>query len=234
MINDIPVIALIPARGGSKGLHRKNLTKILGKSLVEIAIKSAVDAKKIDYVYLSSDDKEILEVGQSLRVELINRPTVFASDFASAGDVVNHFFNHIPLSLCAMDPYLIYLQPTSPLRTSSHIDNALRQVEKVGNSALVSVVELTKSAYKSFGINKDGLLQSLYNETLSNARRQDLPKTYIPNGAIYIFRLSDFRAKNGFPSNGSIPFIMSEIDSVDIDSEEDILIAQKHMRMKNG
>jgi CMP-N-acetylneuraminic acid synthetase len=83
-------------------------------------------------------------------------------------------------------------------------------------------------------IDETGRLQSLFNEELSNARRQDLQDVYIPNGAIYIFQIKEFIKRNSFPSNGSIPFIMNAEDSIDIDEKEDLIKAEKILRTKNA
>lgn len=130
-------------------------------------------------------------------------------------------------SFIDQDPFLTYLQPTSPLRTAEHIDSAFDEMEAKQGSACLSVVKLKKTPYKSFSLNQNGLLQSLFDENLSNANRQSLPETYYPNGAIYIFLLSEFIRKGAFPSNGSVPFRMSEKESLDIDTEDDIAMMEK-------
>jgi CMP-N-acetylneuraminic acid synthetase len=221
------VIALVPARGGSKGIPRKNLKEICGRPMVEYTLRAALEADCVDSVVLSSDDSDILAVGESLGVISLRRPSEHATDTASANDVVRHFIDE-----CCHggdDPYIVYLQPTSPLRSSRHIDEALAEMEKRGIHMLVSVVEVVKSPYKMFSVDGNGVLKSLFDERLSNARRQDLPRTYIPNGAIYVFRKSDFVGRGGFPSNGSMPYVMSESDSVDIDSEEDVRVVEHYL-----
>lgn len=214
------VFALVPARGGSKGIFKKNLTIINGRPLVEFTLNAAKESEHVDRVYLSSDDQDILGVGKDMGVECLLRPDEYATDNASANDVVYDFINQYP-SVSA-ETYLVYLQPTSPLRSALHIDDALSGMVRNGYHTLMSVVEMDKSPYKTFLINDKGQLISLFEEKLSNARRQDLPKTYVPNGAIYIFRISDFIEHRGFPSNGSMPYIMNADDSIDIDSKEHI------------
>ena len=232
--NNHPVIALIPARGGSKGVSRKNMRVIAGKPLIEFTVQAALNSRYVDFVYLSSEDDEILSYGRAMGARAIRRPAEFASDTASADDVVTHFFKEIPEKIVEQDPYIVYLQPTSPLRSARHVDLALEQMETQHTHTLVSVVEMAKSPFKSFTTDTNGRLQSLFDEKMSNARRQDLPKAYVPNGAIYIFRMSDFLARAGFPSNGSVPFVMSEAESIDIDTEEDIRYLEYVLREKNG
>lgn len=229
------IIALIPARAGSKGIIGKNIRKILGKPLIEFTVQAAKTSKYIDEVYISSDSEEILKLGRSLDCRVLKRPDVFADDKASAIDVVKHFIEILNrFNSLYLDELIVYLQPTSPLRTALHIDQAIELMLSRHSSALVSVVELEKSPYKSFKIDGNGKLLSLFDEKLSNARRQDLPVCYVPNGAIYVFSKLDFIKHGGFPSNGSIPYIMSEIDSLDIDVEADILKLEERLRKVNG
>ena len=228
------VLALIPARGGSKGVRRKNLRMVGGRPLLEYTISAAQRSALVDRTFVSSEDPEILDLAASLGAETVERPADFASDQASAVDVVTHFIDWLPEEQRRQDPCIVYLQPTSPLRTSEHIDAALHRMVELGKSTLLSVTELLASPYKSFRIDESGQLQSLFDEKLSNCRRQDLPRTYKANGAIYVFRISDFLARGGFPSNGSVPFVMSEEQSVDIDTEEDIILVEKLLEQLHG
>jgi CMP-N,N'-diacetyllegionaminic acid synthase len=224
--NTRPVICLIPARGGSKGVPRKNMREIAGKPLIDFSILAAQHSNHIDSVYVSSDDEAILRHAQTLGTICIARPDEFASDTASAIEVVSHFIGVLPNSLLQEDPYIVYLQPTSPCRTARHIDDAIGQMQVEKAHSLVSVSEMAKSPFKSFTLDSKGRLQSLFDEKLSNARRQELPAVFVPNGAIYIFLVSEFKARGGFPSNGSVAFIMNEKDSLDIDTEDDIQRAE--------
>lgn len=225
-LNTDPVICLIPARGGSKGVPRKNMRVIAGKPLIDFSILAAQHSNYIDGVYVSSDDEAILRHAQTLGAIAIVRPDEFASDTASAIEVVNHFIGMLPNALLQEDTYIVYLQPTSPFRTTRHIDDALEQMLAANAQSLVSVSEMEKSPFKMFTLDAKGCLQSLFDEKLSNARRQDLPAVFAPNGAIYVFRVSEFKARSGFPSNGSLPFIMNQEDSLDIDTEDDIRRAE--------
>jgi CMP-N-acetylneuraminic acid synthetase len=224
-------IALIPARGGSKGLKRKNLRDLAGKPLLHHAIDAARGSRHVGYIYLSSEDEGILASGAQAACKTILRPAALAQDDSTATQVVQHFFEAARIE---GDPFIIYLQPTSPLRTSAHLDEAIAQMTAAGADSLVSVVELQKSPFKSFITGPDGRLKSLFEEKFSNHNRQQLPKAYIPNGAIYIFRKSLFQARGGFPSDGSLPYIMSAADSVDIDSEADLERARQILEQRHG
>lgn len=224
------VIGLIPARGGSKGVRRKNMRTLLGRPLLEYTIQAAFDSAFIDHIYVSSEDQEILEAAEKMKALTTTRSLVAATDSATASDVVNDFLKKIPSDLKNSDPYLVFLQPTSPLRTGAHIDAAFREMSAADSDVCVSVTALKKIPFKSFILTQEGRLKSLFDESLTNANRQSLPVVYYPNGAIYVFPISKFIARNGFPSNGGVPYIMSEQESVDIDTEEDFAMVEKKWR----
>ena len=225
-------IGLIPARKGSKGLKNKNILSLNNKPLVQHTFEAANSSSCIDEVWASSDDLTILSLANSMNIKDLKRPKKFATDQSSSVDVVNHFIDSLPDNLNHEKTYIVYLQPTSPLRDSSHIDEAINQLIEHKNKSLISVMRLRKSPFKSFVISESGNLQSLFNEQLSNARRQDLQDAYIPNGAIYIFTIAEFLSRKGFPSNGSLPYIMSYNDSIDIDDLEDLKIADNLLKAK--
>lgn len=227
-------VALIPARGGSKGVPRKNLRQIDGKPLVAYTIEAAKLSSYVSEVYVSSDDAEILSISEALDCQLITRPTIYAGDDATAVDVVLHFLREAVPDLASDNPYIVYLQPTSPLRTAAHIDAAVAMMLGEHKRTLTSVVELEKSPFKSFTIGADGTLNSLFDEKLSNLGRQSLPKAYAANGAIYIFDCVSFFAAGGFPTNGGVPFLMSSTDSIDIDTENDIRLVQSILENRNA
>ena len=232
--NSRPVLALIPARGGSKGVPRKNLALLRGRPLVEYTLRAARESSWVDAIYISSDDAQVLELGRTQGALTLERPAAYATDNASANEVVRHFIDSLSADLRARDPMIVYLQPTSPMRDAPHIDAALRMLAEQGGTLLVSVVELHKSPYKSFQLDESSRLKSLFDERLSNARRQDLPRTFVPNGAIYVFALTDFTSRGGFPSNGSLAYVMNETDSIDVDAPEDLARAERILGDRYG
>jgi len=219
------IIALIPARGGSKGIARKNLYILSSKPLIAYTLLAALNSSCIDEVWVSSEDDEIISYCAAFdkRINILRRPNIYATDNATAMDVVSHY---IDANMVNQEYYIIYLQPTSPLRTALHIDEAVEVLHKTKSYSLVSVEKMKKSPYQTFTIDEKGLLKSVFDQRISNMRRQDLPPTYMPNGAIYIFKVSEYLLNNGFPSNGSVPYVMNETDSIDIDYIEDIKIAE--------
>ena len=227
------IIALIPARGGSKGIPRKNLAMLAGRPLVAHTIEAAMQAASISTTYLSSDDEDILEIGRRAGCQTLRRPAEWAGDSSQATDVVSHLISSA-LAGVDDDAAIIYLQPTSPMRTARHIDEAVALMQASRNRAVVSVTELEKSPYKSFVLDESGELQSLFEESLSNANRQALPRSFIPNGAIYGFTLGSFRKRRAFPSNGSLPYIMDRQASLDIDTLHDLAIVRALMEQKDA
>lgn len=229
-----PVLALVPARGGSKGIPRKNLAPLRGKPLIEYTVRAALDAIDVAQTWVSSDDEEILLASTTLGAHALRRPSALATDEASAVGVVEHFLSSLPGDLLATDPQVLYLQPTSPLRNARHIDEALAGMARAGAATLMSVVEMATSPFKAFRLDAQGRLLSLFDERQSNMRRQDLPACFLPNGAIYAFAASAFRARGGFPSNGAWPYVMSEDDSIDIDGPSDLIRAAQLLGDRDG
>ncbi|MEO9570952.1 MAG: acylneuraminate cytidylyltransferase family protein [Polaribacter sp.] len=219
------VIAIIPARGGSKGIPRKNLVNFLGKPLMQWSIEAALKSKYITDVVVSSDDDEILnEAQKNKEVIAIKRPIKLAQDNSKTEPVLTHVLES--LKEIKYD-YLILLQPTSPLRTSKDIDFAFEKLLNSKATSLISVCELEHHPYKSFNIDEKGYLQGIINNDFPFYPRQSLPKTYRANGAIYIIKVNDFLNKNTLLTDKTIHFEMSVETSLDIDTLEDLKLASK-------
>ena len=221
MLDDNLVIAFIPARGGSKGLPGKNLMTIGGKNMIERAATSATDwpgGSKVDVTVVSSDDEAILAAAQAAGCVTHERSVFAASDEATAADVIRDYFQSPDVMLDG-DPWIVYLQPTSPARTGAHVADAFGLIES-GARAVVSVTTPEKSPYWTLNVNEQGELTPLFPEAFE-ANRQSLAAAYIPNGAVYIFKLSDFLAAGAVPVRGAAAFVMSREESVDIDTRED-------------
>lgn len=221
--NNKKVFGLIPARAGSKGVLGKNTYPINSKLLIDFTIDAALGCSNIDHVYVSSDSIDILKHSEK-RTSVIERPEKISNDNSSAIDVVNHFYNFLVSNklVSIEDFYVIYLQPTSPLRSKEIIDKSFEFMTKSNKSSLISLVENDYTPFKSFSVDEYGLAQSLFDESLTNECRQNLLPTYRANGAIYTFLISQFIKNKGFPSNDSLAFIMDKETSLDIDTIKDI------------
>jgi CMP-N,N'-diacetyllegionaminic acid synthase len=214
------VIAIIPARGGSKGIPRKNLVNFSGKPLMQWSIDAALKSKYITDVVVSSDDDEILNVAQlNEEVLVIKRPKELAQDTSKTAPVLTHVLES--LKEVKFD-YLILLQPTSPLRTAKDIDLAFEKLLNSEATSLISVCELEHHPFKSFKVDEKGYLQGVINNDYPFYPRQSLPKAYRANGAIYIIKVNNFIKDKRLLTNKATYFEMSIDASLDIDTLKDL------------
>jgi len=218
-------IAIIPARGGSKGIPKKNLRKLQGKPLIAHTIEQAFSCKYLDEVIVSTDDPEISDISKEYGAEIpFLRPKKLAEDDSSTIDVVMHSIDFLETNEY-YPKTLVLLQPTSPLRTVEDIENALKLYIKHDVDSVVSVSEFDHSPYWSMKIEND-YLKPNFGEKFLKMRRQDLPQLYMPNGSIYISSPEDLRKFNGFFGDKIIPYIMPKERSVDIDTMLDFKLAE--------
>lgn len=185
MINNLKVLALIPARGGSKGIKDKNIYDIDGKPLIAYSIIAAQNSKYVDDVVITTDSEKIKEVSESFGANVpFLRPAELASDNSKTIDAVVHATNTLK-ELGRDYDILLLLQPTCPLRTTEDIDNSLELFVSKGCVALVSVNKVKEHPILMRKINEDGIMDNLLNLP-STIRRQDMPPIYKVNGSIYI------------------------------------------------
>ena len=210
------MMAIIPARGGSKGLPRKNLRPLGGIPLIAWTIKAAKESQLIDFVVVTSDDPEILDIAQQFGADhLISRPKFLASDNATTIQVVDHVLELLP-----PPKTFVLLQPTSPLRSSAVLNHAIDFFIENNALSLVSVTESSESPYWTFLIQNQSLVPVIPTLQMPNLRQQ-IPKTFVLNGAIYISDTQLFLKIRKFVSEYSLPYIMEKQISIDIDSLED-------------
>lgn len=228
--NIMKIVAIIPARGGSKGIPRKNLINFLGKPLMQWSIEAALKSKYITDVVVSSDDDEILnEAKKNNSVFRIKRPSELAQDNSKTEPVLAHVLE----SLKDRDfDFLILLQPTSPLRTSKEIDLAFEKIVNSNANSLISVCELEHHPYKSFKIDDKGYLKGIINNDFPFFPRQELPKTYRANGAIYIIKVEDFLKHKSLLTNKTIHYKMSQEQSLDIDTLDDLKSVEDNVKYR--
>ncbi len=219
MINNLKVLAIIPARGGSKGLKDKNIAPIHGVPLLAYSIKAALESRYVDLCVVSSDSPIILKIAEDYGAEALRRPDELASDTASSESAVNH-----AISVYPDFDLILLLQPTSPQRTAADIDAALKLLIDSDATALLSVYEPRHTPYKCFKFSTGGFLVGLVDSESPFMRRQDLPVALMPNGAIYVIYRKEFLTKESLLTEKTIPYFMSEERSVDIDSRNDLEI----------
>ncbi|WP_036214779.1 cytidylyltransferase domain-containing protein [Lysinibacillus sphaericus] len=216
------ILAIIPARGGSKGVPRKNIRDLAGKPLIAWTIEEAKKSKYISRLILSSEDEEIIDIAKHYGCEVpFVRPRELAQDATPGIDPVLH-----AIQQCPDFDYVVLLQPTSPLRTVEDIDGCIELAIKQHADFCVSVTESEKSPYWMYTIKNNGHLNPLVMEDKIATRRQDLPKSYVLNGAVYIARTSALVKEKSFLNKNTKAFIMPTMRSFDIDTELDMKICE--------
>jgi len=228
MYKEKTFIAIIPARGGSKGIPKKNIINVGGKPLIQYTIDEAKNSKYLDRIIVSTDDKEIADLSVNCGAEVpFLRPKELAQDNSKTIDVVINVLNEI--KKCQYD-YLVLLQPTQPLRKSFHIDETIELIVEKDEESLVSVSEVNEHPILMRTIDKDGRLNSLLGLN-STIRRQDFTKFYKVNGAIYINQLKENFNNNISLNDNKLAYIMEKKFDLDIDEPDDLNIFK--LRLSN-
>lgn len=225
-MNKHSFIALIPARGGSKGLKKKNIFPIQEKPLISWTIESANTSKCIDQTFVSSDDEVILEIASNQGANCIVRPKNLAEDSSSMESVIIDFIKQINEKAIEFK-YLVLLQPTSPLRDRNDIEEACKIFLRLKADSLISVTKTDSSVFKTLILNKDGFLQAAFKDNFPSMNRQELPSAYKPNGAIYIIDKDLFIDNPTFFQKKTVMYEMDAKRSIDVDSIEDIRIIEE-------
>lgn len=227
-MHKIKYLAIIPARGGSKRLPRKNVLNFNNKPLITWTIDAALKCSNIIEVVISTDDKEIAEIGRVYGGKVpFMRPTEISGDTATSVSVVLHAIDYYEKELNTIVENIILLQPTSPLRNAENIKNAIDLFEGKKANSVVSVCKMEHSPIWSNVLPDDLSLENFIDEKYKNTRSQDLPSYFRLNGAIYIVNTDVFKNEKVFiSSKKSFAFVMSNENSIDIDTELDFEIAE--------
>jgi len=226
MIKNKKIICLIVAKKKSTGLKNKNILPLAGKPLIYWTFRAAKKSKFIDQIILSTDSKLIIKIAKKQKVYVpFVRPKKLARVNSSIYDVITHAKTNYPLF--KKYDYLILLQPTVPFRSSRHIDSALKKFASTRLESQTTLVSVAKIARKAHWILKKinkNYIRLLNNKIKKYVNRQDVEDLYIPNGAIYICKIKNF--KNNFYTKKIMFFLMDNISSIDIDSKEDLELAK--------
>jgi CMP-N,N'-diacetyllegionaminic acid synthase len=223
-------VAIIPARGGSKGIPRKNITIINGKPLIQYTIDEAKNSKYLDKIIVSTDDKEIAEVAMRCGAEVpFLRPKELGTDNAKTIDALIHAVTELEKRGSKYD-YVVLLQPTQPLRKSWHIDEAIQKIVNTNEESLVSVSEVKEHPILMRTIGEDGKVKNLM-EISSTVRRQDFPTFYKVNGAIYINKINENFTKNTSLNDNKLAYLMDKKYDLDIDEPVDLEFFKLFLRL---
>ena len=220
------ICAVIPARGGSKGLVGKHLRILEGRPLISWTIQAALGSDWVTDVVVTSDDAAILKIADQHGVQTITRPAALATDSARSEPVMLHALDAINFE----PDVSVLLQPTSPLRTAADIDAALTLLSEKKSTSVISVVTPEFSPWKCFVTTEDGRLRGLVDDEAPFRPRQELPEAVRPNGAIYAVQTNFFRATGRLLGTDTVPYRMPRDRSVDIDTIEDFQRAAAWLR----
>lgn len=215
------VVALIPARAGSKGLPGKNIIEVNGLPLIAYTIIAALDSQIFETVVVSSDSDEILEIAARNGASPLKRPSGLAQDDTASKDVVLHFLEEHNKSEFHVDDVAL-LQPTSPLRNSTHIKQAWDNYCESRPCTLISTYVPDEDVLKAFIEDDSGVLHGAFGNEAPFTPRQLLPKVVMPNGGIYMFSAKNFLECCDFPRLKLVSYEMSKEDSLDIDDWSDL------------
>ncbi len=223
------VLAIIPARGGSRGIPRKNIVPFAGRPLIAWTIQAARAVPAIDRVVVSSDSDEILGISTRWGAEPLKRPAHLSTDGAGSLPVIQHAIEALAKEI---DPrVIVFLQPTSPLRTADDLLGALDIFLESDADGLISVYRIDNKFLKSFFVDESGYLKGISNNEFPFMDRRLLPPVYMPNGAIYLFRRGFFDGARSLFSEKMIAFEMPAERSIDIDTPDDLEAAERTLSL---
>lgn len=224
------ILAIIPARGGSKGVPKKNIKELNGKPLIAYSIDEAKKSKYIDRLVVSTDDLDISSISKEFGAEVpCLRPENLATDKSPTIDCITHMINFLREKENYIPDYVCLLQCTSPLRTYNDIDGTIEKALSLNVDGAISVCEAEVNPYWSNIFNGDKL-EYFINEGKQITRRQDLPKVYRINGAIYCIKTDILLKYNTFETDNVTGYVMSNRNSIDIDDYIDFKLAEIYMK----
>lgn len=226
-------LAIIPARGVSKGVPRKNVRLLFGKPLIAYTLEIALVSKLVDRVVVSTEDEEIAEVSKKYGAEVISRPPELAQDDTPSLPVYQHAIRHLEKMEDYRPEIIVILQPTSPLRIVEDIDMAIEEFLEAKYDSIVSVCEVEHPPQWMYTL-AGNRLKPVIKDQEKVTRRQDAPKVYRLNGAVYVTRREIIMKENRLLGRDTRAHIMPLERSVDIDTELDFKLADLLMRERNA
>lgn len=227
-----PIVALIPARGGSKGIPRKNLAPLAGKPLIHYTFAAALASTVLDRIILSTDDEEIAQHGRDLGIEVpFIRPKALATDEASTRSVQQHLLRWLETEGGYTPEALVTLQATSPLRGPHHINEAVDEFRRRGVDTVLGVTPVREHPYEVVGFEGDRMFRPV-EPPLGVVRRQQYPTLYHINGAMYVTRSSVLLEQDSGYGDRVFGYVMDPEFSVDIDVMSDLRFAEYLMRLR--
>jgi len=223
------ILGLVPARGGSKGIPRKNLRLVAAKPLLQYTAESALAARRLARVVLTTEDPEIAEVGRQCGLEVpFLRPAALAQDDTLMMPVVQHALAALREAGDEFEAVCL-LQPTNPLRRPADIDGAIELLIRTGADSVISFVDAgEKHPARMKFVAEDGrVIDPAFGETVEGQRRQDLPKLYLREGSIYLTRTTVLLGDGTFKGKDCRAWIIPEERACNIDTPFDLFVAEQ-------
>jgi CMP-N,N'-diacetyllegionaminic acid synthase len=232
MMGDQRIIGVIPARGGSKGVPRKNLRPLAGRPLIAWSIAEALKSSLIDRLVVTTEDDEIAQVARDWGADVpVRRPDEFATDTARVEDAVAHL-------LCSLDSdtydVLVMMHSTVPLRLAADIDSCIRLMNERAAPACISICEAGKPPFWTFALKDGNRIDPLLGWDGFRRRRQDLPAVFLPTGAVFVARIPWFLEHVSFYSPDTVGCVVPRERSVDIDEELDFALCETLFALRGG
>lgn len=228
MIQGKKILAVVPARGGSKGVPRKNIRPVADKPLLAWTAEEAIKSEYIDRLILSSDDLQIIDAGKALGLDVpFVRPSRLGLDHVTTEEVVLDILQRLP----GYD-YVLVLQPTTPLRTVLDIDGCIRLCAEHKGRACITVTECEHTPYWMYRLDAESVATPFIDSEYLTKRRQEIPSVYMPNGAVFMAETAFFIQNRSFESDRTLAYVMPCNRSLDIDTEDDLIIADMLLRRR--
>lgn len=224
----LKILSIIPARGGSKGIPRKNLVLLNKVPLLEYTVNASINSKFISKTVISTNDNEIQNFAKKFPIDIIERPEKLATDGAPLDKTIEYVLNKLKDSEKFIPDVIVLLQITSPLRTSKHIDEALELYFTKNFDSLLSVYPSHKFIWNQL----DDVAEPVNYDPSNRPNRQDITNEFIENGAIYITNYESFQKKHCRISGRIVLYIMPEELSLEIDSSYDLFLAEQLLNKK--
>jgi N-acylneuraminate cytidylyltransferase len=222
------ILAIIPARGGSKGIPKKNIRPIAGKPLLAYSIEQAWGTPSITRVVVSTDDPEIKAVAQTYRAEVVDRPAEISGDTASSESALLHVLDHLRQQEGYEPDLVVFLQATSPLRQPDDIQRAIDTLRRENADSLLSVTAFHGFVWRI----EDGRATSFNYDYQHRPRRQDAPEDVMENGSIYVFKPWVLWEKKNRLGGKIAVHRMSVLDSFQVDEPDDLILIEQLLAIR--
>jgi CMP-N-acetylneuraminic acid synthetase len=228
------VVAIIPARGGSKGIPRKNVRLLCGKPLIAYTIEAALSSRLIYRVVVSTEDEEIAEISKNYGAEVIKRPEELARDDSPTIDAVMHVLNWFEERKEFFD-IVVLLEPTSPLRKDNDLDNAISLfIENIDKAdSLTSLGEIHLENPHIMKRVEGGVVKPFIENSERFHQRQQLPKVYFPYGVVYISKVETLKKYRTFYQERTIPYFIERWQNYEIDDIYDFICVEAILRYRS-